>query len=223
MVTRWVAATLAACTVLLGGHALAAASLPSLDGVELADPIFDIVFAPADTHYDVMPDRIRELCKDFDDPYNWVFAHVQKNGADYYVVMSWGPDGDSDPLGNGVKIAGNTCEVSAFGNMLTGFVPQQGYSTADNTAAPQLPGVDAPWIRNAGDTQGNYHYEFRSQAEEEVLRDLIRDGAAQGERIWGAARLRAMVCPYDGAATVPFAPLYVEERHAYCDKAAATN
>ena len=223
MVRRWVAAAWAACTVLQGGHALAAVALPSLNGVELADPIFDIVYSPADTHYDVMPDRIRQICKDFDDPYNWVFAHVQKNGADYYVVMSWGPTGDSDPLGNGVKIVGNTCEVSAFGNMLTGFVPQQGYSTAVNTAAPQLPGVDAPWIRNAGDTQGNYHYEFRSQAEEEVLRDLMRDGAAQGERIWGAAKFRAMVCPYDGAATVPFAPLYVEERHAYCDTAAAAH
>jgi len=185
---------------------------------ELADPIFDIGYNPGLVHYPVMPARIRQVCKNFNDPYNWVFAHVKKYGADYYIVMSWNPNQDSDSLGAAVRIAGNACEEDAASNMFTGFVPKGGYIAEKSVLPPRLPGVGAPWIRNDGDTQGNYHYEFRSAAEEEVFRDLIRDGEAQGERVWGAARFKAEACQPENSKDDldKFVPVYMEELRRYC-------
>lgn len=196
----------------------AATHRPSALPHVLVEPIFGIDYNPSVVRYPAMPVRIREVCKDFTDPNGWVFAHTRKAGADYYIVMSWRPDQDNDSLGAAVRLFGGTCEESDAGNMFTGFVPKHGYAATTDTSPPHLPGVHAPSIRNDGDTMGNYHYVFSSAAEEEVFRDLIRHGEAEGERIWGAARFKARVCtpenPKDDRDKM--VPVYMEELHRYC-------
>ena len=181
-----------------------------LGGVVLEDPIFGFDYQPEHIHYEAVPVDIRSLCRLSGGTY-WIHAKFTQGSADFYVIIGWRPDQDSDSFGTAVRIDGNKCEMDGSANIFSGFLPDAGYSANDVTSP--LPGNGAPLV--AEDKKGNYHYVIRSKNEEAVLRGLVRDATSRGEQAWGAIAFRQKVCPYDGTFD-KHAPIIGDERRKYC-------
>jgi len=164
---------------------------------QLQDPMFGISYSPSRVHYEPMPMPIRQICPGYEHGTFWVFAHVQRESGDYYVVMGIRPGQDGDSLGAALLIKDSKCYQEDSTRMLSGFVPEKGYG--QEASALGLPGLNAPQICEHGPQFpygiGACHYVLRSAEEESVLRGLASDALVRGTRAWGdAAQFKKAVC-----------------------------
>ncbi len=164
---------------------------------QLQDPMFGISYSPSRVHYEPMPTLIRQICPGYEHGSFWVFAHLQRESLDYYVVMGIRPGQDGDPLGAALLIKDSKCYQEDSTRMLSGFVPEKGYGEEERELG--LPGLNAPQICEHGPQFpygiGTCHYILRSPDEESVLRGLVSDALVRGARAFGdAAQFKKAVC-----------------------------
>lgn len=158
----------------------------------VSEPIFGITYDYTKVHYEPVPAALRKTCGGFEVGTYWTFAHFEKGGRAYYVVLGVWPDQDGDSLGNAIEIDGSKCTIDESTWMLSGFVPSTGYLQVKN--APELPGLNAKEICDQG-ALGSCHYLLRSAAEEETLRALVDDAIKRGILAWGGdASFKHVAC-----------------------------
>ncbi len=176
------------------------------------DPVFGLYYDPAVVHYDPIPAQIRQACQGYNPSDTYALhAHVAKGGADFYIADTV-PNGEWAAV---VRIEGTKCDEDELGNVYTAHVPPGGYTEAP--ASTPMPGKDEPNVPNPGEPAGNYHYVLRFASEEAVLRDLIKDAAARGEKAWGAAAFRKALCPVKDDYLETQVPLLGQEIRKYCE------
>jgi hypothetical protein len=152
---------------------------------ELQDPMFGLSYNRTTVHYELMPESLRHICPNLEKGTYWIFAHASRKPIDYYLVMGVVPAQNGDSLGAALWVRGSKCDSEDSTWMLSGFVPAEGYASQIDTT--ELPGLKAPQVCDRG-ALGQCHYVLRSQEEEAILRELMRDGISRGIQAWGKER-----------------------------------
>jgi hypothetical protein len=156
---------------------------------QLEDPVFGLSYDYTKVHYDPLPASIGSSCRDLvKGGTYWIFAHTQRKSGDYYVVMGLVPGQSGDSLGVALWVRHSECSDEDSLWMQSGFIPSEGYSSKPYSG--ELPGLNAQQLCDRGEC----HYLFRSQEEEAILRDLVRDGISRGLRAWGEDRFKKTAC-----------------------------
>jgi hypothetical protein len=187
------------------------------------NPVFDMEYDPSVAHYDLAPAKIRALCRPRDiDVGLRVYAYVKDGDSDLYIVSGINAYENEYTNGSAIWIGASKCRVADSDWLLDGFRPKKGYAKSGNRMANNMPGFgDDAKVSDPPDT-GNFHYEFRSAHEEELLRSLIRDALQRGIRAYASATsFRKLVCPPDIAKDRFSYPNSIldQELRAFCTKA----
>ncbi len=166
---------------------------------ELMNPVFYLEFNPSAAHYDLAPAKIEGLCRHRDLYSDMrVYAHVKEGDSDLYIVSGLGASDNEYAFGLAIWIDGVKCSTADSDWLLNGYRPKNGYAESGNRVLDKMPGFGDDVKVSDPPGTGNFHYEFRSAHEEELLRTLIRDAIQRGTRAYGGdAIFRKQVCPPD--------------------------
>lgn len=215
---RITASTLLGLLLLAQGHCFMASGQGRvLDRrTQLEDPMFGISFSYTKVHYEQMPTSIRHICRTFEHGTYWIFAHLQRESGEYYVVMGERPGQDGDSFGAALLVTDSRCYLEDSTRMLSGFVPAGGY--VDEGSARKLPGLEAPQICDQGGL-GGCHYVLQSPEEEGILRGLVGDALTRGALAWGGAeRFKKEVCGLSLQRANSDTPLVQQEVSKFCNQ-----
>jgi hypothetical protein len=181
----------------------------------LDDPIFGISYQSDKVRYELMPARIRQLCPDFKRGEFWTFAQFRSGTSEYFIVMGVRPGQDGDSLGAALQIDGSKCQAEDSTWMLSGTLPENGYSYP--ATAAHLPGLGAPKACPHGPA-GDCFYLLRSAAEEAILRGLVKDGIERAIKAYGnQALFGKKACAPSQLTGGESTPVVLQELKRFCD------
>ena len=182
-----------------------------------ANPFFEGAGATANTHYEVLPQAVKQLCKKelsgWKDPFT-VYAHVKSAEFEYYAVWGSGSEDEYDRA-SALEIHGNVCRAADLEQVLGAQPPRNGYRGA--TSVAKLPWNDSPFEG----TPPNRVTVFRSVEEEMLFRKFVRDAIQRDVKAHGGDKLykqeackESVESELQGAGYV----VVLEELKAYCSK-----
>jgi hypothetical protein len=151
------------------------------DASVLQEPMFGLDYSLThdNVHYDSLPPSVLHACLGINSS-TFVYAHAKEGSSNYFVVMGPPPDvvGRGDALGGVLQIQRGHCAQWDSTRMFEAAVAGHGYDDQKSCIS----------------SMASSDYKICSQADENVLRDLVRDGFVRGARAWGATRFRKNVC-----------------------------
>jgi len=170
------------------------------------DPVTYLDFNPYAIRYDPTPESVFRSCSKLKPASEWglrkplwVFAHVRRDGFDYYVL-----DGFNDKYGYergvAIKVNANYCFIENSETLVNIEIPHGSYT--DGTSETDLPGRKFSQFIAENHAKPGFNTmkmspELTSKAEEDLLRDLLKDSFSRSERAWGAAKFKAALCTVD--------------------------
>jgi len=189
-------------------------SAPEQQGVNLlSDPIFGLSYNPSLVHYDQIPETISRMCRGFKAGRWWVFAHVQREKDDYFIVMGSVAGQDSDSFGTALWIEGSTCHETDSQWVLSG---RPASKESSGGPARGLPGLDAQRICDHGPA-GECHYQLRSPDEQKVLVDLVTDAIRRASDAYGGiAQFKQRACSPSFVGGLSESPMVQQELQNAC-------
>ena len=185
---------------------------PPLRERVLEDPVFGIGYRPRVVKYDEIPARLKELCNDFRDGRYWVYAHTRVDRSEYFIVMGITKGQEGDSLGNAVWIQDSKCQVGDSLWTLSGVPMKQAYGTG--LYKGEMPGIGAPEVC---DRQGDCHYNLRSDKEEAILRDIVKDAIQKAVAAYGDEdQFKKKACSPSVVSGDPRTPVVQQELQKFC-------
>jgi hypothetical protein len=183
----------------------------------MEEPVLGFLFNPSVVKYERIPSRMRDVCPGFCEGRWWVFAHLQTEGADYFIVSGMIPGRTGDIFGSAYWIKGAECRVTESTWLLSGIPPKSGYGEAKSTK--DLPGFDAPDTCNQESLEW-CHYVLRSEHDENILRGLTRDAIQRGIKAFGGeAEFKKRACSPSLISDISNTPIVQQELQKFCSAA----
>ena len=187
-------------------------------GYSQENPFFEELGGVTNTHYEVLPQAVKQLCKrelnGWKNPFT-VYAHIKSGEYEYYAVWEDSITEDEYDRARALEIHGNVCRGSDLEQVLAAQPPRNGYH--GETSVVKLPWDDSP----TEDTALVRLTVFRSVKEESLFREFIRDAIQRGVKAYGGNEpFRSQVCKSKVEADISQAGyvIVLQELKAYCSK-----
>jgi len=215
-------------TLAYTGMAVAAAFLPMAGIAKVntfTDPVTYLDLNPYAIRYDPAPESVFSICGKLKPASEWglrkplwVFAHVSRDGFDYYVL-----DGFNDKYGYergvAIKVNASYCFIENSETLVNIESPQGSYPDGPNET--DLPGRKFSLLIAESHAKPGFNTikkspELASRAEEGLLRDLLKDSFSRSEKAWGAAKFKAALCAVDHMSLFDQKAIRDQEIMTYC-------